>query len=212
MTTKRKQIKVPSYTAQLFLAIVLFIFTTLIVRLHETWPFWEESLFVALYNQPPFLLPFFFVVTQLGSVHMLALLLVIGLTGKRYTIVLRLLLSAMLAYIVSGVAKDLFGRDRPIELLSGIAELDYIVRGPGYPSGHVALVTVMALTIRKFLPKKYRWTMWLVIALVAWSRVYLGVHAPLDIVGGFAIGWGCYALFRHVQIRDISPRRLKKKT
>jgi membrane-associated phospholipid phosphatase len=26
------------------------------------------------------------------------------------------------------------------------------------------------------------------IVLVAWSRIYLGVHAPLDVVGGFVLG------------------------
>jgi membrane-associated phospholipid phosphatase len=33
--------------------------------------------------------------------------------------------------------------------------------------------------------------------------MYLGVHTPLDIVGGFAIGWGAYALFRHVRLYDV---------
>ena len=91
--------------------------------------------------------------------------------------------------MITGVAKDLWGRARPNELLLDVVNLDYIVRGPGFPSGHMALATALAFTIGHYLPKKYHWVPIVWIVGVGLSRMYLGIHAPLDIVGGFAIGW-----------------------
>jgi membrane-associated phospholipid phosphatase len=48
-----------------------------------------------------------------------------------------------------------------------------------------------------YLPKMWRWIVPVAgIGAVAWSRMYLGLHAPLDIVGGFAIGMGVVAFIR----------------
>jgi membrane-associated phospholipid phosphatase len=118
-------------------------------------------------------------------------------------VLLRLLLTATLAYQLSGFAKDIWGRARPTEILANVLNLDYVVRGPGFPSGHMALATAMALTVGLYLPRKYQWIVPVWIIGVGLSRMYLGIHAPLDIAGGFAIGWLSYALFRHVRLQDI---------
>lgn len=63
--------------------------------------------------------------------------------------------------------------------------------GAGFPSGHVMVVTIILLTFMPYLPKMWRWILPIVgITAVSWSRMYLGLHAPLDIIGGFAIGVG----------------------
>lgn len=164
---------------------------------------WEESLFLAVYGWPDIFLPFFFIITQAGSIHMLGVLLLFFLIKRKHRMALRLLLTATLAYQLSGFAKDIWGRVRPNELLLEVINRDYIVRGPGFPSGHVALAVAMALTLGHYLPKKYHWVVWVWIIGVGISRVYLGIHAPLDIVGGFAIGWLSYSLFRHVRLLHV---------
>lgn len=168
---------------------------------------WEVSVFTFVYDWPDFLHPLFFAVTQIGSIHALGILLLLFLLAKRYHIVLKLLLTAMLAYLVTGFAKDIWGRVRPHEFLLDVVNLDYIVRGPGYPSGHMALATAMALVIGYQTPKKYRWILAVLIIAVGLSRMFLGIHAPLDIVGGFAIGWAAYALVRHVRIYSNFAKR-----
>lgn len=206
---KKAKLKYPKVnsTLQLFLAIALFVGAATATG-GQTVPQWEIDLFQFIYGLPDFLHPFFFVITQLGSIMMLGLLLVLYLLRKHYHIVLRLLMTGTLAYLVSGFAKDIWGRVRPTELLVDIVNLDYIVRGPGFPSGHTALATALALTIGHYLPRKYHWVVPVWIIGVGLSRMYLGIHFPLDILGGFAIGWGSYALFRHVRLYDITvPRK-----
>lgn len=191
-----------SYTYQLIVAVVLFIVAVFASRGADMHP-WEISLFNSVYNKPEFFRPFVFIFTQAGSIHMLGLLLLISLIIKNYTLLTRLLLTSTLAFLISGFSKDIWGRLRPNEIIEGVSNLDYVVRGPGFPSGHVALATAMALVVGSYLPRKYKIIVPIWIIGVALSRVYLGVHAPLDIVGGFAIGWASYALVNHLEIRNI---------
>lgn len=212
-TTPNKQKKKPllaSPTVQVVAAVLLFAASVWASRAADMTQ-WETHLFLAIYNWPDFLLPFFLVVTQFGSVYALALLVVLYFFSKRYHIVLRMLMSGLLAYLLAGFAKDMWGRLRPIDILADVVSREYTVRGPGFPSGHTALAVAIALTIGHYLPRKYRWCVPVLIVGVAISRVYLGVHAPLDLVGGFAIGWFSYALFRHVRLQDVSPFRRQKR-
>ena len=187
-------------TQQTLLALALFALATLLSR-ELTISSAEESIFLFIYNLPDWLNPLFYIITQFGSIYVFFVLLAFYVFKKHYHIVIRLLLTGTLAYLLAGFAKGLVGRERPAELLNNIVTFD-IIQGPGFPSGHVALATALAFTIGHVLPRKYHWLPAVWIIGVALSRIYLGVHLPLDIVGGFAIGWFSYALFRHVRIYD----------
>jgi undecaprenyl-diphosphatase len=83
--------------------------------------------------------------------------------------------------------KALFDRERPP---LRYAEPDPLVRTPhdgSFPSGHAA-ASFAAATILSFAFPRLAPLLFVLAAAVAWSRVYVGVHYPLDILGGAALG------------------------
>lgn len=181
-------------------AVLLFWFGVVITR--NTIDPWERSLFISIYSWPEWLMPFFLAVTQLGNYVVLVGLAIAAFVFNKITLVVRLLMSGSFAYLLTGVAKDLVGRARPGELITEITLRDYS-RGAGFPSGHMALATALAFTLGYHVPSKYRFITPLIIVLVGLSRIYLGVHAPLDLLGGFAIGWLAAEIFRFVEVKAV---------
>lgn len=163
----------------------------------------ETAIGTWVYRWPEFLLPPMLVVTQLGNV-IFALLLVAFLTAlHKYRLALRVVMAACLAYISTSVLKLVVHRPRPADQITDIISREGLTFGFGYPSGHTALAVALGLTIMPIIPSKYRWLVFVVMALVATSRLYLGVHSPLDVIGGAAIG--VLVAYGVQSIRRVAP-------
>lgn len=73
----------------------------------------------------------------------------------------------------------------------------------GFPSAHAANSMALAFLVIFFLSKGKKWVAVMAILwslLLAYSRLYLGVHYPLDILCGFIVG-SCYAILMMILYR-----------
>lgn len=164
---------------------------------------WEKSLLLSIYRWPNDLRGLGLLITHFGSAWILVgvtLWLLIGHSRQQH-IGRLVVVNGAITYVLVEVAKHLVARPRPAVLISEIQQRDLFVRGFGFPSGHTAMATVISLTLLPFLPGKWRWLPVIWICLVGLSRMYLGVHAPLDIIGGLSIGLIVFSSERLLKVR-----------
>lgn len=138
------------------------------------------------------------------SVFLVALLF---LFKKYFWAAWRIAVPAVAAYVTVFVMEHIVGRARPEVLLPGEAILRATQGGMGFPSGHMATMTAIVLTLWPYASWPIRLLGAALLILVGWSRVYLGVHFPLDIVAGFAVGVLVVCLLR--LLPDTTRKKLK---
>lgn len=83
--------------------------------------------------------------------------------------------------------KPLIARTRPFDLIEGIELLIGAPRDFSFPSGHT-LSSVVAAAILTMTDKRFGYLAIPLAVLIAFSRLYLYVHFPTDILGGIFIG------------------------
>lgn len=92
-----------------------------------------------------------------------------------------------LSYFVSELLlKPLVGRIRP-SLDMGASIVGNQSTDPSFPSGHATIAFAMAVVLSRKEPK-WKWIFYSLAVLISLSRIYLGVHYPLDVIAGGIIG------------------------
>ena len=106
-----------------------------------------------------------------------------------------LVLAVLLATIVARV--------RPFVASPAVLVIGGRPHDASFPSGHAANAFASALILSTTVPRG-RIVWWPVAAAIAYSRIYLGVHYPLDVIGGAFVGLVCAALV--IAVRAVPSR------
>lgn len=115
----------------------------------------------------------------------------------------------LLSTLGNGFIKNIVKAQRPFELgvIEGIRK--HTATGYSFPSGHTQSATTFWLTVMLYVKEKWVYYVGaLMIGLVALSRIYLGVHWPVDILGAIFIGVAFtimgYFVFERFQMLGIA--------
>ena len=114
-------------------------------------------------------------------------MLVKGGKNVRFAAIMLILTVLVSDQLSSSVVKFILERPRPCHVLSGIHLLVDCGSGYAFPSSHAVNNFAAAVVLSYFIPRGW-WAFFSFAALIAFSRVYVGVHYPSDVMGGAVIG------------------------
>ncbi len=133
--------------------------------------------------------------------------LVFALLWRRWGVLVMTVLAVAVADLSARGLKAVFDVERPSSRYAAPKTLVPAPHDASFPSGHAATsfaaATILSLAKPRLAP------LWFLLALaVGFSRIYVGVHYPLDIVGGAVLGIVvALALHRFVTVRARRPAR-----
>jgi len=167
-------------------AVAVVALTAVLAARHRLVP-GEAAGFHALNGLPGFLEPPARVLMTFGTLPgAIAVTVVVGLVARRVGPALAVLGAALLARLAAQSVKDLVDRARPVGLLDHVHVREHI-GGPGYPSAHATVAFAVATVLACCFPRA-RWPALGVALAIGLARMYVGVHLPLDVLGGAALG------------------------
>ncbi|HWC42047.1 MAG TPA: phosphatase PAP2 family protein [Actinomycetota bacterium] len=183
----------PGDALRLVAGLAILLVCTATVRPHEVGVL-EEDLFRLVNDLPNALFPPFWVVMQGGNVLAVGVAAVVVAATRRFWLAANLAVTGIGVWMVARWIKDQVGRERPADLLDDVHLRGHHDNGLGFVSGHAAVAVAIATLIAPYLGRRLRWAAVLVAVLVCVSRLYVGAHLPLDVVGGAALGWAAGSL------------------
>ena len=130
-------------------------------------------------------------ITNLGNAGILWILItiVLLLDKKTRNVGYMSALALIGSLIVDNILlKNLVARTRPYEVIDGLKLLIEKQSDYSFPSGHTGSSFASAIVLWKELPRKYGVMALIVAVLIAYSRLYVGVHYPSDVLAGVVIG------------------------
>ena len=160
----------------------------------------------------PFFDWFFALITHLGeeTLFLVIAIMFFWCINKREGYFI--LITGLVGTVVNQIAKLFFRVPRPwmldpdFEIVESAREE---ATGYSFPSGHTQNIAGTYGSIAAYQPKKWKTVLCtILIVLVAFSRMYLGVHTPLDVIVSLLFALGLILLLRPVFVSDERMNKL----
>jgi undecaprenyl-diphosphatase len=144
--------------------------------------------------------------TYLGSHFAVILFIILSwvITKQRMFFRRLILLYAIQSAVVYGL-KFLIQRQRPflfLEMASKLSKGPGEILDPSFPSAHTAFSFMMATLLSLWFPRS-RMIFLIVAGFIGWTRIYLGLHYPSDVIAGALLGYGITKLF--LKMFNLTP-------
>lgn len=148
----------------------------------------EADLFRSLNHLPDRLAGPVWLIMQGGQLAAAPVAAVIAERSGRPQLARRLLISGASTWALSKLVKQSVRRPRPATLIPETRRRGRPQPGLGFVSGHAAVAASLCAAALPELPPPARLAAIAATATVAATRLYVGAHLPLDVVGGAALG------------------------
>lgn len=90
--------------------------------------------------------------------------------------------------VINLLIKNMVARTRPYDVVDGLTRIIGIQKDFSFPSGHAGHSFAAAIVIFVLMPRKYGISALIIATLISFSRLYVGVHYPSDVIAGAVIG------------------------
>lgn len=148
-------------------------------------------LFIQQYMRNPVLTPIIQMITRLGD-HALIWILISGALlcfRKTRKVAVAALLALLICFIINNqILKNVLARPRPFDQMEQIQVLIAKPTDYSFPSGHTASSFAAAGTFYYYGNRKWGVAALVLAGLIGFSRLYLGVHYPSDVIAGVIVG------------------------
>lgn len=176
------------------IAGVVFALTALLARDQRVSGF-EADVFRVVNAAPSWLYRPVWPVMQFGNVLVAcAVAVVVGVARRRPAVAAAGVAVCIAAWYVAKLVKNVVGRGRPGVFLADVHVPGVPEDGFGFISGHSTVAFALATVVAAALPRRARAVPFVIAGVVALARLYVGVHLPLDVLGGAAAGVAIGAL------------------
>jgi undecaprenyl-diphosphatase len=122
-----------------------------------------------------------------GALVWLAIGVVLSVLRRNVAPFLFVAAAALLTNLVVSGLKQAVGRERPPAVILDPKPLMEVPTTSSFPSGHAATSFACALVLARFAPR-LTIPLFVLAGLIAFSRVYVGVHYPFDVLAGTILG------------------------
>ncbi len=195
-----------TYLIYLIVLVAFFIFVYLLTKVQEVVAFESYQLKQIAELRTSNLTDFFIFVTGFGNEYLVFsvfLVITVFVLRRDFFHGLYIFFAVALGYFVTLLLKNIFSRPRP-----DITAL-FFVPQYSFPSGHamnstifygICIAIVSHLSVNRYLKYVLLILLFVLIVLIGTSRVYLGVHYPTDVLGGYVSGLAWLVSMRLIYI------------